>query len=220
MRLSNTSSRLLTGWFIFCLLGLAAAARAHTPGLSTAVVRITPDALNAELVFSIADAAQIVSLDKDGDGKLSQDELAAGVMEMQALASQALEIKVDGAPVKATAARCQFDRDDNASINLTFPTTNFSTLLICSSCLALLPPEHQETFSLQNDKGETLTERMLTASNRCVTIQLNGAESVQPRAPRTPASPVRPSPTRAAIILMALAAVLAFGGVWRLLKRP
>ena len=58
-------------WATLLWLGLAATARAHDPGLSTAILRLHEDKLEAVLTFSLVDAAQIADLDSDGDGRES-----------------------------------------------------------------------------------------------------------------------------------------------------
>src|SRR5690242_261620 len=65
---------------------------AHTPGLSTATVRLEADRMEAVLVFSTVDAGELVDLDKNRDGQISKDESEAGVAELQTMAAQALDV--------------------------------------------------------------------------------------------------------------------------------
>ncbi len=203
---------------VLIILGTAHSALAHTPGLSTAVVRILPDQLDVELVFSITDAGALVNLDRDGDGKFSKAELTAGVMELQSMAAQALEVKMDNRPVPPAKATCRFDDFDNATVNLTFATTNFSTLVMCSSWLVLLEPAHRETFALQNDKGETLSQRELTGRDNCVTLHFNSATPDKKEIGAANPAPATVKSWRPGWI--AFAALIVVGVVsWHLTKR-
>ena len=66
-----------------------------------------------------------------------------------------------------------FDINDKASISLTFAAKSFTNLIIRSKWLALLPPGHRQFFSLQNSNGATVAERMLSANNDQITVQMN-----------------------------------------------
>src|SRR5258707_582312 len=72
--------------------------RAHDPGLSTATLQLDTNKLEAVLVFSVVDTAQIVDLDKNHDGQISKEELAAATAKLQQIAAQSLEVKFDGQP--------------------------------------------------------------------------------------------------------------------------
>jgi hydrogenase/urease accessory protein HupE len=163
---------------VLCLILLAMATftvHAHDPGLSTATVRLQTRKLEAVLVFSVRDVAVLVDLDKDRDGELSKEELAEGAAELQKTVGQALEVKFDGEPAKASDARCRFDESDNASVYLSFPVRSFSNLVVRSTWLKRLPPGHRQFFSLENPNGEVLAERMLSATADTVTVQMDGA---------------------------------------------
>src|SRR3954470_23258751 len=90
-----TRERLLR--VLICLLfaGLPIALQAHDPGLSTAMLRLEPAKLEAVLVFSVRDVAEMVDLDKNRDGQISKAELADGAAELQKMAPQALEVTFD-----------------------------------------------------------------------------------------------------------------------------
>jgi hydrogenase/urease accessory protein HupE len=173
----------LIAWAAVLWLGAQGAAWAHTPGLSTATLRIEPDWLETMLVFSIADVDEIADLDKDRDGHLSKEELAAGVVELETTAAQALEVRCDGKAIRPTDVRCLFDESDNATVYLRFPARQFSRLVVSSSWLVLLPPDHRQFFSLQNARGDVLAERLLSANSKSITVQLDTAEPKPAGAP-------------------------------------
>src|ERR1043166_3589486 len=108
---------------------------AHDPGLSTATIQLKPTKLEATLGFSLTDAGQIVKMDKDQDGRITKEELAAGVLELQKQAAQALEISFDGEPAGGSTAHCESDEMQNVTVFLTFPAKPFSKLVIRSKWL-------------------------------------------------------------------------------------
>src|SRR6266851_2111103 len=55
-------------WFLFLLLCLPYALRAHDPGLSTATVVVGPGKIEATLGFSMVDAGQVVASDQNRVG--------------------------------------------------------------------------------------------------------------------------------------------------------
>src|SRR5712691_9680521 len=82
-------------------LGGGEFARAHDPGLSTATMQLDTNKLEAVLVFSLLDAAQIVEMDKDHNGQISKTELAGAAAQFQQIAAQSLEVFLDNRSVKA-----------------------------------------------------------------------------------------------------------------------
>ena len=161
---------------LFCL---ASSARlfAHDPGLSTATIQLKPAKLEVVIVFSIADAAQIVALDKDHDGQISKDELSTGAAQLQTKAHEALEITFDGQRVKAIETRCEFDEMQNATIYLSFPAKPYSKLVIRSKWMAILPPGHRQFLTLKNADGSGLAERLLAANMDTVTVEPESGDS-------------------------------------------
>jgi len=145
---------------------------AHDPGLSTATIQLKPDKLEAVLVFSVADAAQIVDLDTDHDGQISKVETAAGAGEFQKMAAQALEIEYDNERVQANHARCEFDDLQNLTIEVHFPARTYSKLVIRSKWMSMLPTGHRQFLTLIQWRGEVLAERLLAANMDTVTVQV------------------------------------------------
>lgn len=158
-------------------LGGIGTVRAHDPGLSTATLQLKPTRLEAVLVFSVADAAQIVELDKNHDGQISKDEMSAGAAELQKLAAQALEVTFDGQTAKTSDPRCEFDEIQDVSIYLSFPARLFSKLVVRSKWLALLPPAHRQFLTLKDAGGDVLAERLLAANLDTVTVQREAART-------------------------------------------
>jgi len=181
-RYSQWFSRLAGLYVALAWLGITNPMFAHDPGLSTATVRLQQDRLEAVLVFSLKDVAELMDLNKDRGGQTSSSELARGEKALGEIAAEALNVKVDDQPVTAAETRCRFDKSGNASVYLSFPARRFSKLEFRSKWLALLPPGHRQFFSLQSMMGGNLTERLLSANSDSVTIELDAADTKPARA--------------------------------------
>jgi hydrogenase/urease accessory protein HupE len=144
---------------------------AHDPGLSTATIQLKPTTLEAVIVLAVADAAQIVKLDTDGDGQISKDELLAGASKLKEKAADALEVTFDEQLVPAQEIRCEFDELKNATIYLKFPARSYSKLVIRSKWIAVLPPGHRQFLTLKDADDSVLAERLLAANMDTVTVE-------------------------------------------------
>jgi hydrogenase/urease accessory protein HupE len=170
-------------FLIAAWLGGISRALAHDPGLSTAGVTLYTNHIEVVLGFAIADAAQIIDLDKNHDGRFSREELANGAMRLKSEATNALEITLDGQPASMTAARCEFDGNDNAAISLIFSGRSFTNPVIRSKWLALLQPGHRQLLTLKTDSGQVLAERLLSANDDHITVEVDPAAAAA--APRS-----------------------------------
>src|SRR6185295_19795124 len=117
-----------SSWFSLFLWLFLTAAFAHDPGLSTATVRMRPDAVEIELVLSTRDAAVLSATketnDSTGSGAL-EPALAAG--RLRELAADAIELSLDDHPASIEVVGCQVDLPNaNAAISLRARARTFS----------------------------------------------------------------------------------------------
>ena len=164
--------------------------QAHDPGLSSAVVRLSPTSLQASLGFSIIDIGEIVELDRNRDGSLTKEELAEAKIELQQIATEALEVRFNDESIAATNASCAFDDQQNATVDLMFPGKSFSKLVVRSKWIALMQPGHRQFLSLQNPYGQVLAERLLSANSDSITIQMDATPPEFAGTPIPPAATV------------------------------
>jgi hydrogenase/urease accessory protein HupE len=162
---------------LFAAFGLLNSVHAHDPGLSTATVRLTQNQIEITLGFSIIDTAEIVEIDKDRDAKISKQELADAVSELEKKGTNALEVKLDDQPIVPATVKCTFDPSDNASVTITYAAPQYSKLELRSKWLALLQPGHRQFLSIQGSNGNVLAERLLSANSDSVTIQMDPVNS-------------------------------------------
>lgn len=152
-------------------------AQAHDPGLSTATIRLTSSKLEVVLVFAGADAAEIAGFTRGADGKQALSSSPKGVAALRKKAPDALEVSFDDKPVAVKETRCRFDGSDNATVYLEYTVPTFTTMVIRSKWLAVLPPGHRQFLTLQDADDKVLTERMLSANADTVTIEAQPSEA-------------------------------------------
>jgi HupE / UreJ protein len=171
--MSTFWSRLLRSNFLaaaWVWLAGAVSVRAHDPGLSTANVRLGPDAIEVVVVLSAKDALALAPLDADDDGKISVSEFAQGEPELGEQAALGLEFTLDDRPAFLTPTKCALDGSDNVTLHLRALARSFSKLRIRAGWLALLPPGHRQFLSVRSSNNSVLMERLLSASSDSVVI--------------------------------------------------
>ena len=163
--------------FLLLCLGFTGHAFAHDPGLSTVTVRLHPDHLEAVITFAIKDAGQIQDLDTNNDGTVTTAEFEATQDLLGQRVASEFEVRFDDVLGEPTDVRCQLDPNDNVEVYLDIPGKKFSRLFLRSKVLALLPPGHRQYLLLQTSAGQTVAERLLSAGNDTVTVQVDAQPS-------------------------------------------
>jgi len=161
---------------LFSLLSLQDAA-AHDPGLSSLTMRQRTNSLEATLTLAVKDAVQLVELDEDHDGIVTQDEFAQTRSQLETAVARQLFIVPDGKVAKAQSVRSRLDQNDNVEVLLNFDAVGFSSLEIQSKIIASLPFGHRQYLQVQNSAGETVFERLLSAAADRATVEMADAHS-------------------------------------------
>src|SRR5688572_20170321 len=88
------------------VLAIAGAAQAHQVGLSRGVYAVRGAAVQAELTFARGELRTLApTLDGDGDGALSEAELAGGAAALQAALIDQVVVTGDGQACAGTVTR-------------------------------------------------------------------------------------------------------------------
>jgi len=148
-------------------------ARAHEPGLSTGVIRLTRDAAFSQLTFAWRDAAVLTPLDTNDDGELSAAEIAAGLPELNAIAGRSLELRADDEPVSPSTFRSFVDETNNVHFEAEFPLRGPDTLSIFSPLIDRMPPNHRQFVVLLDETNAPLAEVLLSADEDVIDIDLH-----------------------------------------------
>jgi hydrogenase/urease accessory protein HupE len=156
---------------LFSLLPLQKTA-AHDPGLSSLTIRSRGNVLEATLTLAVRDAAQLVQLDDDHDGIVTQVEFARRRSHLNAAVARQLVVAPDGKVVQAQLIRSRLDQNNNVEVRLDFHAAVVSSLEIQSAFIAALAPGHREYLQVQNSAGKTVSERLLSASADRATVQM------------------------------------------------
>jgi hydrogenase/urease accessory protein HupE len=156
---------------LFSLLPLRDAA-AHDPGLSSLTIRLSRSSLQATLTLAVKEASQLAELDQNQDGTVTQVEFARGRRQLDTAVTRQVVIAADGKVAKDKSIRSRLDENNNVEVRLDFGPVVFSTLEIQSNLIASLPLGHRQYLQVQNLAGETVFERLLSASAHRVTVQM------------------------------------------------
>ena len=156
---------------LFSLVPLRDAA-AHDPGLSSLTIRLSTSSLQATLTLAVKDASQLAELDQNQDGTVTQVEFARGRRQLDTAIARQFVIAADGKVAKDKSIRSRLDENNNVEVRLDFGPVVFSTLEIQSNLIASLPLGHRQYLQVQNLAGETVFERLLSASAHRVTVQM------------------------------------------------
>jgi hydrogenase/urease accessory protein HupE len=156
---------------LFSLLPLQETA-AHDPGLSSLTIRSGTNMLEATLTLAVRDAAQLAELAQNHDGTVTQIEFARGQSQLDAAVARQVVIAADGKLALAKSIRSRLDQNNNVEVRLDFGVTVFSSFEILSKLIASLPLGHRQYLQVQNSAGETVFERLLSATEDHATVQM------------------------------------------------
>jgi hydrogenase/urease accessory protein HupE len=156
---------------LFWLVPLRDAA-AHDPGLSSLTIRLSTSSLQATLTMAVKDASQLAELDQNHDGTVTQVEFGRSRRQLDTAVARQVVIAADGKVAKDKSIRSRLDENNNVEVRLDFGATIFSSLEIQSNLIASLPLGHRQYLQVQNLAGETVFDRLLSASVHRVTVQM------------------------------------------------
>ncbi len=149
------------------LIGASAAARAHDPGLSSALVTLGPGRVEAAVTFARADIEGL------------------GAVELSAIAPRALLIAQDGAPLRPAETSHRFDAQNNVTFRLAFARNGDGRLAITAPLIGELAFGHRQFLDVRDASGRVVVEQVLKADANTASIE--PAESAG--APPAPAFP-------------------------------
>lgn len=144
----------------FCV-GLADAARAHDPGLSSLELHVTSSRIAATLSLAAADARLVLD---EGHGRLDT------------LALEAIELRIDGLRLRAVVEGRPVSNDAGAAIHVTFDRVTGSHLTVRSRVPRRLAFGHRELLTVLDAEGRLLADRMLDAQADELAIDLDRAQ--------------------------------------------
>ena len=157
---------------LLALLAIAASLFAHEPGLSTASIRLAPDAARAQLTLAWRDAAVLTPLDTNDDGDLDETEITAAQSALDALAVQAVELRADSTAVTPFHTRAWVDETNNVQLELEFPLRSPRQVTLHSPFIDRLPANHRQFVVLLDSTNAVLAEVLLSANEDVIDLDL------------------------------------------------
>ncbi|MDT7540341.1 MAG: hypothetical protein QOE33_245 [Acidobacteriota bacterium] len=143
-------------------------------------MRLAGNALSAQLTFSRKDMESLAALDTDGDGRISDDELARARPRLASLAAASFEVRQDEKLVRPVSSSAVIDQSDAVHFRLDFKPDSLDRLILRSTLLARLPRGHKQYLSLRGANGEVLGERMLDAGADSFEVDADVARAAAP----------------------------------------
>ena len=191
------------GLVVMALLLLPRLGRAHTPGLSLADFDVQPGGrVHARLTFATADAFGGASLDRDGDGVVTGEEVSAARADLQAFTLQGVSLVADGtSSCAATFESATLSESDGLVLEASYrcpeDAAEFEAVLYYLSAL----PRGKQRGICRIAAGSDMIEGVLDGDHRSIRLRL----------PDRPGVGARRSSrrVRAALLLAAAAAVAA-----------
>jgi hydrogenase/urease accessory protein HupE len=104
-------------------------------------------------------------LDNDGDGKVSQLEFGYGKARLAAMASQAVEVSIDGQGLKGGEPAVRMDDLNNAEFIIRYEQPFGGKLIYRCGIFSQLPKGHRQFATLKDVSGKIIGEKMLTAKD-------------------------------------------------------
>jgi hypothetical protein len=159
--ISKMSRRL----FVLALLACAAVSRAHDPGLSSLHLAARPDSVDVLLQFAPADAALLVPLDTDGDGRVSRPEFEAARPLLDALPARWLALRRGDEPIALRAMSVHFEeKQNNIVLRMIIPAAPAGDWTLLFPKLIALPPGHRQLVVAVGPDGRIAAQKPVEAS--------------------------------------------------------
>lgn len=165
---------------------------AHEIGLSSAVVQLHTNRLDAVLTFAVREMEEVLTLDADQDGATSPDEFLLNRDSLITLLTTNCAARFDGTTAAPANVRCLLDSSNNVELTFSCDLPSFRQMELSYPVIRLLTPGHRMLFTLVAPSGAILADRLLSQNSPVVSIQLD------PEPTDTNAPPTAPTATVAA----------------------
>lgn len=181
-------------WVLLVCTLVAAPASAHEIGLSSAIVQLHTNRLDAALTFAVREMEEVVTLDADQDGVTSPDEFLLSREPLTTLLLTNCAVRFDDAPAAPVNVQCQLDSSNNVELTFSCELPAFRQMELSYPIIRLLTPGHRMLFTLVAPSGAILADRLLSQNSPLVSIQLD-PEPVETNAPVATPTTSPPAPT-------------------------
>lgn len=153
----------------------ATIAHAHEPGLSSADFGATPKGLELVLTFAVGDMDNMLLLDNDGDGKVSQLEFSYSRERLAVLATNAAVVMIDGRTLQGGDPAMRMDELNNIEFFIRYPDSMGSNFAYRCAIITQLPRGHRQFATLKDASGKIIAEKLLDAQNDTLRLPAEGS---------------------------------------------
>jgi hypothetical protein len=201
------------GVLLLGLVTFSRVVRAHSVGLSTADFSVEGDgSVQARLTFATAEPLGGLSLDRDHDGVVTQEDVAAARDDLRAFLLQGVEVDADGSACSASFRDADLSERDGLVLEASFACPRDSEVVeVTLFYLNALPSGHREIGRMV--AGERTASAVLTADHRAMALRVREPLRGQQGASRF-------SKDRAVILLGAVCLLGSLGWRARRWRRP
>ena len=155
------------------IMGWAAAAFGHAPGLSALAVHTTAEQVVVNITFALQDIEALVPMDSDGDAEVSDAERDAAKPRLAAWLVDHFQLDSAGQVARLLSnAEIQFDLQNNATVQLHYSAVQ-DPLTIHATYLAQLPADHQHLLTVTNEQNQLVAEKMLSKQSDSLLVSLH-----------------------------------------------
>ena len=174
---------------------------------------VMPDGhVEGQIVFAALELAPAVTLDRDGDGAVTPDEVSSARAELEKLVMDGVEVSADGAACPTKLRGVEITEGDGLAFTLASACPRRARqIAVTLFLLSELRPGHRHAARIA--LGDQTMQKVLTASSRELSLDL-------PPPPKTSAAS---GGWRRTVMLVATAvwfAFMVFLIVWRYRRRP
>ena len=161
----------------------SAGAAAHSLGVSTGTISIAADGrVDADLVFAATELGGAVALDKNHDGLVTSDEVAAATPDLRALLTNGTEIDADGSACPPTFEDVALIAGDGLELRASYACPSGArTVGVTLFFLSQLSPQHRHAIVLI--AGDRSVQKLLSGASRYASIDLAPADGRRTIAP-------------------------------------
>ncbi|MEW6125464.1 MAG: HupE/UreJ family protein [Acidobacteriota bacterium] len=154
------------------IMFFANVAEAHDPGLSAANVKLGSDHIVTHLAFSRSDIETFTTLDTNQDGQITDAEFQAARPKLETIIREGFEILVNEGRARLQEVEINYDESNAVNFVLQFSYKSVPQIAVQSPLLNQLPRGHRQYLAITNIDGKVIAEKMLTAGNHVLTVNL------------------------------------------------
>jgi hypothetical protein len=144
--------------------------RAHTLGVSAASFDVEQDgSVEGRVTFATAEALSGIHLDRNHDGAIGADEVAAGSEDLKRFVLDGVDVTADAAPCPATFEGAAIDAIDGLVLRVRYQCpADAGRIAVTLYYLSALPREHRLVARIAS--GPLTTQAILSGDHRAIEL--------------------------------------------------